>query len=305
MQHRAAHAEVIGVDVAQAVLEAGGIVSHSVLLQAGPRHEIRAAVKDGRLVKLGRGRYSLPGFDEHQAAAARLSGCLSLNSAALYWGWSVKLPPEQPQVVVPRGRKVSAARGAGVDLRWGSLTPEELEAGVTSKVRTVLDCARRLPFDVALAVVDSALRDGMSRTELLLACARLPRTGRARAFRVVELGDSRAANPFESVLRAIVIEILGSDFEAQAWVGNLGRADLCDRRRRVVIEADSFEFHADPAALGRDMERYNAFLSEGHVVIRFSWRHAMFEQDYVRQVVTAVIAPQGRSVRWCPRCDAA
>jgi very-short-patch-repair endonuclease len=72
-----------------------------------------------------------------------------------------------------------------------------------------------------------------------------------------------------------------------------------------VVEADSFEFHSDAAALHRDMERYNAFLGEGHLVLRFGWRHAMFEQDYVREMVTAVITPQGRSVRWCPRCDAA
>ena len=64
-----------------------------------------------------------------------------------------------------------------------------------------------------------------------------------------------------------------------------------------MIEADSFEFHSDSAALHSDMERYNGFLCEGHIVIRFGWRHAMFEQDYIRQVVTAVIAPQGRSVR--------
>lgn len=292
-------------DVGQALLEAGGIAPASVLMRVASRHELRSAIREGCAVRIGRGRYSLPDADEHRSHAVALAGALCLLSAARHWAWSVKLPPERPQITVPRGRKVAAKRRAGVDLRWGSITPEELAAGVTSKVRTVLDCARFLDTDVALAVVDSALRDGLSKTELLLACARLPRTGRAKAFRVIELGDVRAANAFESVLRAVLEGVPGAHFEPQIWISRIGRADLVDRVRRVVVEADSFEFHSDSAALNRDMERYNAFLGEGHVVLRFGWRHAMFEQDYVREVVSAVIAPQGRSVRWCPQCDAA
>lgn len=87
--------------------------------------------------------------------------------------------------------------------------------------------------------------------------------------------------------------------------GNIGRADLVDIEHRVVVEADSFEFRSQADALNRDMERYNAFMGEGHLVLRFGWKHAMFQQGYVRETVRAVVAPQGRSVRWCPRCDAA
>lgn len=293
------------VDVAQALLEAGGFARYAVLREVATRGEIRRAVKAQQIAAISRGLYSFPDVEEHSAAAARLSGCLSLLSAARHWGWPVKLPPERPQILVPRGRNVDPTRRAGVDLRWGSVTPDELASGVTSKIRTVLECARLLPFDVALAVVDSALRDGVSKTELLLACARLPRNGRARAYRVVELGDTRAANPFESVLRAIVIDLPGAGFEPQVWVGSIGRADLVDRKRRIVIEAESFEFHADAVAFASDLKRYNAFLCEGHLVLRFGWKQVMFEQDEVRETVTAVLAPQGRSTRWCPGCNAA
>ena len=130
-------------------------------------------------------------------------------------------------------------------------------------MRTVLDCARFLPFDAALAVADSALRSGVTRTELLLACARLPRTGRARAFRVVELADARAANAFESVLRAVLMDVPGTHFEPQVWIGNLGRPDLVDLVDMVVVEADSFEFHSDSASLNHDMERYNVVRLRG------------------------------------------
>ena len=86
------------------------------------------------------------------------------------------------------------------------------------------------------------------------------------------------------------------------WIGNIGRVDLCERRLRIVVEADSFEFHSDSAALNSDMVRYNAFVAEGYLVLRFGWMHAMFEPDYDLQVVTAAAAAQERSVRLCPVC---
>lgn len=49
----------------------------------------------------------------------------------------------------------------------GPVTTQEIEAGVTTPERTVLECARTLPFDAGPAVVDSALRSGLSRGSLL------------------------------------------------------------------------------------------------------------------------------------------
>lgn len=292
-------------EVGQALLQAGGIADAGPLLTVCSRHQLVKAVASGEAVRLGRGRYGLPGTEQGRAAAASLNGALRGLSAARHWGWKVKFPPVEPQVLVPRGRNVPADRRHGVDLRWGEVTRAELEQGVTSQVRTALDCARHLPFDAALAVVDSALRAGLSRTTLLLACARLPRSGRSRAYRVVELATALAANPFESVVRAVLHDVPGARFRPQVWVGNTGRADLVDEVHRIVVECDSFEFHADAAALHRDMERYNAFVCEQHLVLRFGWTHAMFEQDYLRATVAAAISAQERSVRPCAGCSAA
>jgi len=55
-----------------------------------------------------------------------------------------------------------------------------------------------------------------------------------------------------------------------------------------VIEADSFEFHGRRKALKNDCERYNAFVTAGWTVLRFSWEHVMFEPDYVRSAMTAL-----------------
>lgn len=293
------------VDVAQVVRELGGIADAPTLVAATSRHHVHEAVRTHQVTRIGRGLFSLPDLDEHPRAAARLHGALDLVSAARHHGWKVKLPPEQPQVLVPRGRNVTATRRRGVELHWGEVLPTELSAGVITPVHTVLRCAQLLPFDAAVAVADSALRAGLSPTTLLLAAAKLPRTGRSRAIDVIEFADKRADNPFESVLRATLRGVPGTEFEPQVWIGNIGRVDLCDRRLRIVVEADSFEFHSEAAALNSDMVRYNAFVGAGYLVLRFGWLHAMFEPDYVLQAVTAVASAQERSARLCPTCRAA
>lgn len=283
-------------DVRAALLRAGGVARYAELRAILTRTEIRSAVEGGYLIRVGQGRYALSELDADRRAAASLSGALGGLSAAMFWGWKVKFPPDQPQVLVPLGRKVAPPRRSGIEVRWRDLPSDALDRGALGRIDTALDCAKTLPFDVALAVVDSALRDGISKSSLLIACQRTSQKGRARALTVIELADERADNPFESVLRAIVLDVPGATFEPQVWVGNVGRADLVDRERRIVVEADSFEFHSDADAMLRDMERYNGFLAEGYRVLRFGWKHAMFRPDYVRAAVAAAVATNGLQI---------
>ena len=70
------------VEVAQALLEVGGIADHQTLLRVCSRHQLSKAVASGEAVRLRRGRYALPGLDEHRAAAVALGGALDRLSAA-------------------------------------------------------------------------------------------------------------------------------------------------------------------------------------------------------------------------------
>jgi len=283
------------VDVVEVLQREGGIAPAAMLAAHTSRRRLQAAVRDELIIRVRRGWYALPERDA-RAAAASVDGVLGLLSAARHWGWKVKAEPEHPQVLVPRGRKVAARRRRGIDLRWALLDGDH-DGVATTPVRTVIDCARFLPFDEALSVADSALRSGMvSRTELLLAAQKSPRVGRSRAIEVCELADERADNPFESVLRAIVMRV-DAHFEPQQWIAHIGRADLVDKEHRIVIEADSYGFHSTREALKRDIERYNDFVTEGWTVLRFSWEHVMFHPEYVIACVQAVIRTQGLSVR--------
>ncbi|MGH3443978.1 MAG: hypothetical protein ACRDPB_01250 [Nocardioidaceae bacterium] len=289
---------------AERVLERlGGVASAEQLRAYVSRPRIRLALARSRIVTDARGRYALPGADEDLRAANGLSGVLCLDSAARQHGWKLKRQPEQPAVAVPRNRKLSAERRAGVRVYYLDLASEDVVGMVTSPVFTVMHCAARLPFDEALAVGDSALRSRMvTRAELIRAAERMPARYRTRCLRVAKAADARADNPFESTLRAIALDVPGLAVEPQVWIGAIGRSDLGDRVLRLAVEAESFEFHGARRLLKRDCERYNAFVIAGWLVVRFAWEHVMFEPEYVRRVLEGVVAllgrgPQGRALQ--------
>ena len=279
----------------------GGVLDARTLRRFVPRKQIRTALDRKLIVRDGRGRYALPGADEDLRAANRLSGVLCLDSAARQHGWKLSHPCTSPAVAVPRNRKLGPDRRAGVRIVYVDLDERDLLGMVTGYVRTVMDCAARMPFAQALAIADSALRAGHVTTAQLRAAAeQQPARYRARCRKVAEHADGRADNPFESVLRAIAIEIPGLQVQAQRSIPGIGRPDLVDPVLRLVIEADSFEFHGRRAMLTRDCERYNAFVVDGWLVIRFAWEHVMLRPDYVDRVLRDVVrrlgeGPQGRA----------
>ncbi len=117
--------------------------------------------------------------------------------------------------------------------------------------------------------------------------------GSATAKRVAACADGRAANAFESALRGIVLDVPGLTVEPQVSIraGHefLGPPDLVDERLGIILEADSFEWHGDRAALARDARRYNRFVAHGWLVLRFAWDDVMFRPELVAAVVAAAV----------------
>lgn len=102
-------------------------------------------------------------------------------------------------MTIPQHGPVDPCRRRGVRLVGQDVV---IDGVVIVPIQTVLDCARRLPFEEGWAVADSSLRSGaVSRSELSEAVGRLPRPGPASS-RLIRLSDGRADNPFESVVRA-------------------------------------------------------------------------------------------------------
>jgi very-short-patch-repair endonuclease len=274
------------------LLELGGIATRGTLLRSCARVDLDRAVTAGDVVRLARGRYALAVVDRDAQTAARLGGVLCLTSAALHHGWAVKTVPDRPHLMFSRGRHLPTQERAA-HIHRAELEPHEVEDGVTSAETTLAHCLRRLPFDEALAIADSALRAGISRSVLdsIAADARGP--GSPQMRRVAECASAEAANPFESVLRAIALDVPGLDVRPQVTIREpdiTARPDLVDEALRIVLEADSFEWHGGRAQLSADARRYDLLVVNGWLVLRFSYEHVMLHPEFVRRVLVAVVA---------------
>ena len=238
----------------------------------------------------------MPAAADGRVIARRMTGTVSHRTAALHWGWKVKATPDLPDVTIPANRKLrTSARGLAT-VHWRTLGAGDVVDGwVTSRVRTVVDCCLDLPFDEALAVFDSALRSGLRRRQVTEAVLSLGKLQRRRVLALARVASHRAANPFESVLRALAIEAaqaLGAQFEPQHQIrydDYDARVDLGSHDLRLVLEAESFEFHGDRAALTRDCIRYTELGSRGWLVLRFTWEQVMFQQDWVRRKIAMTV----------------
>ncbi|HQA14741.1 MAG TPA: type IV toxin-antitoxin system AbiEi family antitoxin domain-containing protein [Ornithinibacter sp.] len=278
-------ADTGGTTIRQTLRRLGGVTTWKELRSSHPKRRILRAVRDGELVRASRGHYVLPTASAHVTAAQSCAGVLSHLSAAIHHGWKVKSPPGHAWVTVPRKRHVRKKQRHGIRPHHADLTAKDVEHGVTTPLRTVIDCARVLPFDEALVVADSALRArAVTRGELADAVRHLRGPGAVAARRVVKHADGRAANPFESVLRALCIEE-GFELTPQVTIAETGLyavVDLGSEALRLAVEADGFETHGTRGGLRKDCERHTLFAIYAYSSLRFAYEHVMFEPDWVR-----------------------
>ncbi|EWT07235.1 hypothetical protein N864_09240 [Intrasporangium chromatireducens Q5-1] len=273
--------------VARTLDARGGVATRAELRRWYSAREIRLAVEDGHIMRDGRGHYALATADDGLRAARRLRAVMMGRSAAAFHGWRLKTQPSRPEIAVPRGRKVAPAERERCLISWRALTPSDLAAPhVTNPVRTVIDCATRLPFDEALAIADSALRNGnVTRDQLLAAATQVKRAGRQPALRVARHADPRAENPFESVVRAVSLDVPGLALRPQVPISSADRTihpDLVDGALGIVVEADSYEYHTSRQQIDIDCHRYTELGLDGWLVLRVSHQQAMRRQTWLR-----------------------
>jgi very-short-patch-repair endonuclease len=281
-------------DLVSHVTVLGGACARRVLVERCGRAAVDMALRDGVLVRVARGRYALATTTAAVRAAAILGGVLSMRSAAQRHGWGQKLVPDLPDVTFPRTHHLPRAARKLVVPHWSDIAPEDIDSGVTGKRRTLVDCMRMLRPDESLPIVDSALRAGdVTKPELEAIAAAMKGRGRARAMAIAATASAKPANPYESALRALASTVPGLVVEPQAPIPVsptlVLHPDLADRHLRIVIEAESFAWHGETAALTRDCVRYNAFTVAGWIVIRFSWYQVMFQTEYVLGVLQQVV----------------
>lgn len=208
-------------------------------------------------------------------------------------GWSLKKMPDRPHITMRPNRHIGTSPGKALHVYYRALPPEEIVDGVTEPLRTVVDCARDLAFDEALTVADSALRVGAVGDEELRARGEsLTGRGAVQARAVLAAADGRAANPLESVLRALCLQIDGLSVEPQVVFENATHravVDLADVRLGIVIEGEGFETHGSRAGFDKDCRRYTELVCAGKLVVRCTYTHVMHKPDWVRARLAEVV----------------
>lgn len=282
------------VTAAGALALLGGSATRQQLRGHLTQRELLAAVHDGSIARVGHGRFALPAVRDYKRLAVQHRAVVSHLTAALAHGWPVLVAPTVASLTVRRGRTLRRFDGSIIRPYAAPLTDAELAAGVTPPLRTVVDCARTLPWGEALAVADSALRSGRVRpAELTAAAERARGPGSAQARRVAAHATAAAYGPFESVVRSIALDVPGLTPVAQLEVahpGLLAHVDVGDPHLRIAIEAESLEYHWTRDELEADCSRYTVLAAYGWVVLRVTWVAAMFRPEWVRWALEVAVA---------------
>ncbi len=287
--------------VAEVLRRSGGYARAAELVAATSKKALASAVRRGEVYRLARGIYALPGPATDWMTALAYDGVLSHLSAARAWNLPLLTAPEKPHVIVPVKRRPRP--GLPAVLHWAEVSAEERRVGTTSLVRTVVDCARLLPFGEALAVADAALASRLLLPDELLAATKAMRgPGCPNARDVAVWADGRAGSFLESMLRALLIANGVSGFEPQVLVTSgsfRARVDLGHREARVALEAEGYEFHGSPGDFTADCRRYDELVTAGWIVLRFTYQQVLGDPAWVVATARHAVArrlevPKGR-----------
>lgn len=279
--------------VADTLCSLGGIATWRDLAAIHGDGAIRAARRSGQIVAASRGRYALAVVEGPRRFAHAHTAVLAGPSAARWYGWGVLRDPARPWIIVPRHRKVTGIPPGAAHIRYADLLPSDHHLGVTTRLRTVLDSARWLPDMEALAIADSALRDGVVSPRVLHDAAKAARgPGASQVRHVATLASDLAANPLESAARALCVRATDAVVTPQLQVWDSGlyaKVDLGIEHLRIAIEVEGYAFHGGPAEFARDCVRYSELVAFGWYVLRFTYDDILHHPAWVCWAVAAAV----------------
>lgn len=152
---------------------------------------------------------------------------------------------------------------------------------VTTGTRTLLDLPAVSPPEVVEFALDDALRRGL--TTLSRLARRLSQEGRGRSGiavlrRLVEArlsGDPIVGSMFEAKLFGLLkdssVPLPMKQVEIFDGPSFVGRVDFAYPSQRLIIEADSLQFHSGKFFFQEGIDRGNKLTGLGWRVIRVSW----------------------------------
>ncbi|WP_258062446.1 hypothetical protein [Arthrobacter sp. B0490] len=229
----------------------------------------------------------------------------SHETAAALHGLSLWKPGPEVHVTQPT-RTSNASHGADVRNHSANLNEDDVVVlrGLpsTSLHRTMLDCARTLPFDQALIIADQCLARGVPRTASLEGLELLgPVTGIARAREVVMAADPLSESPGETLTRSRLLRFRLPPARSQVDVDTrhgLYRLDFGWPELLVGLEFDGrvkYFGTATDEVLYQERRREKALTEQGWTIVRIEWSELFREAELEARIRRALDAALRRA----------
>lgn len=221
--------------------------------------------------------------------------------------YGVRSHPTGPTDVTVLGRRVrcSGIRSHRVDILARPDVRLIRGIPVTAPARSLLDSAPELSSrDLAAAVEQAQIKRLVTRSDIVAALQRAPRRAGAPALRALLDEPAFTRSQAERMLVALLrtAELPQPRFNARVEGYEV---DALWQRERVVLEFDSYAFHATRAAFERDRRKGAALARRRYIVLRTTWReltqasHALIARTAEALALSAG-APTGSPARAGP-----
>ncbi|MFJ6281207.1 type IV toxin-antitoxin system AbiEi family antitoxin domain-containing protein [Arthrobacter subterraneus] len=286
------------------------------------KRNIQALVKSGRLVRLRRGCYMAAAawkklspddrafrlIHAHRHATVATgsgSGTYSHTSAArahqLYlWEVDSLIHLTQPSNIS------STSHAPDVRNHQARLEPDDVvlvgNLPVTSLERTVVDCARILPFRQGLVIAEHALQKGASEDLMWRSIEQLiGHKGVARARKVMAHASSLSESPGETLtwyfLHKMRLPMPVQQLRVPTRNG-AHRLDFAWKDIKLALEFDGrtkyFDYAPTSEVLFQERRREKALMEEGWTFIRIEWKDLFDEGRLKKRVLDAIARAEAR-----------
>ena len=258
----------------------------SDLVEAGwTDRALRAAVRDGRLLRARTGVYLTPDTSPEVVDACRLSGRVACTSALAQLGVFV-LDTATLHVHLPANSSRPRSVARALRRHWGRLHrsphPRSTRVELFDALAQAVRCQ---PARAAVATLDSALNTGLLDPDELDELFRvLPR----RYAVIRRLLDARCQSGPESLVR-LMLRSAGLRFEVQVAIPGVGIVDfLVDGW--LIVECDSQAHHSTWDAQRRDRRRDQAAAVLGYATYRPIAEDIMWNPEVVSAALRGLAA---------------
>lgn len=264
--------------IAAVAVEHDAVVTYAQLRTLGlGRGAIAARRRRGLLHPLHVGVYRWgPMESVRTRVRAAVAACgidaLATHHASLAL-FGVRSLPGGPIDVTTIGRHVAPRGVRPHTIRALHLADRRVLRGipVSSPARALLEVAAELtPRELADAVEQAQIKRLVTKAQIAAAIERSPRRRGAAALRALAEDPawtrSRAERKLVALLRAARLPEPAFNVKVEGW-----EVDAWWQRERVILEFDSYGFHATRAAFERDRRKTSDLTRARHLVLRSTW----------------------------------